>query len=242
MIKANLLVDIALTYFPGSVKSQLTYLTDILDGDPNKLNSDRFLNLQGSNLDYNEKYEIDRRNFQICKSLGEGNYGSVYEGFAESLLFPGKRTKVAIKEVKNAGEPGQCHALLCEIKILGILDMHLNLVNMLGACKSQLVYGNLWLLLEFSPHGDLNRFLSKNQEKLRISTFNNDGLEERLLIKWAYDIAKGMSYISSKNIMHGDLAARNILIGNSRILFLKHDIHIQADIGLISMIDISSES
>ena len=84
---------------------------------------------------------------------------------------------------------------------------------MLGACKSQLLYGHLWLLLEFSPHGDLKSFLSKNEEQFKMSIRNNDGLDERLIVKWAYDIAKGMDYISSKNIMHGDLAARNILIG-----------------------------
>ena len=84
---------------------------------------------------------------------------------------------------------------------------------MLGACTSQLINGNLWLLLELAPHGNLKNFLLKNEENLKRSTQENDGLEERLIIKWAYDIAKGMDYIYSKNIMHGDLAARNILIG-----------------------------
>jgi len=40
------------------------------------------------------------------------------------------------------------------------------------------------------------------------------------LIKWAAQIADGMAYISSLNIIHGDLAARNILL----------DEHLQAKI------------
>ena len=43
-------------------------------------------------------------------------------------------------------------------------------------------------------------------------------LDSRLLIQWAYNIAKGMRYLSRKHIMHGDLAARNILIGRGKFL------------------------
>ena len=42
----------------------------------------------------------------------------------------------------------------------------------------------------------------------------------RTLIQWIYDIAKGMQYLASNHIMHGDLAARNILItGNDLRLY-----------------------
>ena len=36
-----------------------------------------------------------------------------------------------------------------------------------------------------------------------------------LLLTWSYSIAVGMEYLASKKIMHGDLAARNILIGEN---------------------------
>lgn len=39
----------------------------------------------------------------------------------------------------------------------------------------------------------------------------------RLFLKWSHSIAKGMHYLSSKRIMHGDLAARNILIGDNLV-------------------------
>ena len=73
------------------------------------------------------------------------------------------------------------------------------------------------MLLEFCETGDLKNFLGNNLEVLRY-TFGQDptseGLSSRLLIRWAFDIAKGMEYLSSKRIMHGDLAARNILLSN----------------------------
>jgi len=45
---------------------------------------------------------------------------------------------------------------------------------------------------------------------------NTDELNSRLLLQWSHNIAKGMKYLSRKHIMHGDLAARNILIGRGQ--------------------------
>ena len=188
-----------------------------LSGDPTKINPDLALNQQARILPYNEKYEIDRSNFEVGQLLGSGNFGSVYEGTAIGLFNPGSKTKVAIKTVNNALDPAQIQVLLCEMKVLTNLELHLNLVNLLGSCKSELVKtGELWLLLEFSPHGDMKNFLIRHREEIMSSVSNKipvNGLNDRLFIKWAHSIAKGMEYLSSKRIMHGDLAARNILVG-----------------------------
>ena len=164
-----------------------------LSGDPDKVSPDLFLNAQATHLDYNridqEKYEIDQSKFKIGKMLGGGNYGNVCEGIAEGLFHPGHKTKVAIKTVNNTLDYTQLHALMCEMKVLAKLEIQLNLVNMLGACTSQLEEGQLWLLLEFCPHGDLKSFLCKNREKFKMSIQNQipvNGLDERLIIKWAH--------------------------------------------------------
>jgi len=191
-----------------------------LSGDPSKVSPDLFLNAQANHLDYSEKsknkFEIDRSKFETGRNLGGGSYGSVCDGIAEGLFHPGHKTKVAIKTVNNALDYTQLHALVCEMKVLAKLEMRLNLVNMLAACTSQLDEGQLWLLIEYCPHGDMKSFLCKNREKFKMSIQNQipiNGLDERLIIKWSHSIAKGMEYLSSKKIMHGDLAARNILIG-----------------------------
>jgi serine/threonine protein kinase len=72
------------------------------------------------------------------------------------------------------------------------------------------------MLLEFCPHGNLKDFLIRHRQDFYSSVINNiavNNLDERLFFKWAHDIAKGMEYLYKKKIMHGDLAARNILIG-----------------------------
>ena len=69
----------------------------------------------------------------------------------------------------------------------------------------------------------MKTFLIKNEAALLDSMMgSNDAadLNSRLLIQWAYNIAKGMRYLSRKHIMHGDLAARNILIGRGNHLLL----------------------
>ena len=179
------------------------------------INPNLSLNEQASNIPYSGKHEIDRGKFEIGQLLGTGSFGSVFEGSAEDLIQPRHKMKVAIKTVNNSLDFSQLYALLCEIKVLDMLDLHLNLVNMFGACTSQIKNGQLWLVLEYCPYGDMKSFLLKNKnilkENLKCQGLIND-LNERLLIKWAYDIAKGMEYLSFKKIMHGDLAARNILI------------------------------
>merc|ERR1712038_509918 len=91
----------------------------------------------------------------------------------------------------------------------------------MGPCTSDFANsGELWLLLEFCQYGDMKTFIIKNEAALLDGDKGNNGdtpdLNSRLLIQWAYNIAKGMRYLSRKHIMHGDLAARNILIGRGQ--------------------------
>ena len=109
--------------------------------------------------------------------------------------------------------------MICEIKVLDKLEYHLNLVNMVGACTTEFKSGKIWLLLEYCPHGDMKNFLLRNRDiisqGLHCQRVPHENLNIRLFLKWSHSICKGMEYLASKNIMHGDLAARNILITNS---------------------------
>ena len=125
---------------------------------------------------------------------------------------------MAIKTVSNTSNEDDINALVCEIKILSNLDLHCNLVNLVGACTSQLeTKGEIWLLLELCDKGDLKGFLLKHRQEFqeKLTKKGND-IDNRLLLTWSYDVAKGMEYLAGKNVMHGDLAARNVLISSEK--------------------------
>ena len=68
--------------------------------------------------------------------------------------------------------------------------------------------------------GDMKKFLIQHEHEFINNTncgdASEDDLNSRLLLQWAFHIAKGMQYLARMHIMHGDLAARNILIGTGR--------------------------
>ena len=189
-----------------------------LDGNVAMINLSMPLNDQAEHLSYGGKREIDRSKFKVGQKLGGGCFGCVYEGMVENLIGPGKKRKIAIKTVKNQLDPAQIFALMCEIKVLDKLEIHLNLVNMIGACTNEFRSGEIWLLLEYCPHGDMQNFLLRNRDiilqSLHYHRVPHEILNIRLFLNWSHSICKGMEYLASKNIMHGDLAARNILITN----------------------------
>ena len=51
-------------------------------------------------------------------------------------------------------------------------------------------------------------YLQNNIEMLSTST----------LVCWAFQIARGMEYLSSRRVLHGDLAARNVLLADNNIV------------------------
>ena len=197
-----------------------------MTGDPQFINYTLSLNEQVKILPYNSKYEIKREFFTEKEILGSGNFGYVFLGEARSLFYPKSITPVAIKTMTDVADTDSVRALLCEIKIMSQIELDVNLVNMVACCSSQFVRtGEIWLLMEFCQLGDIKNFLiehrsdlirSENRKNSRGSWTPVKKLIEpvgnRVLVQWAYDIAMGMRYLARKHIMHGDLAARNILI------------------------------
>ena len=135
-----------------------------------------------------------------------------------------------MKTIMGSGEDKVSKDFINEIKIMGYVDPHLNLVSMIGFCTEIKNDGENWLLLEFCRFGDLKQYLVDNNNAI-LRGLDNDLINPRSLIKWVYDIAKGMEYLISKKIMHGDLAARNVMLSESPMKN-GHIVAMVADFGL----------
>ena len=189
----------------------------VLNGDTSRLNPDLPMSKQMTALHYNREFDRERESFVIGHVLGEGMFGTVYVG---TDLSSDTQARIAVKQVKDMRNDGQINTIIDEMKILSNLKKHPNLVNLVGVCRTQLHLNEIFLLLELCPFGDLKKFLVDHRHQFEACINNVPGhLESEynagLLYRWSYSIAKGMEYLSSKRIMHGDLAARNILVGEN---------------------------
>ncbi|KAH0653784.1 hypothetical protein KY289_031462 [Solanum tuberosum] len=150
----------------------------------------------------------------FSRKLGEGGFGSVYEG----TLSNG--TKIAVKHLDGLGHVME--SFLTEVNIVGGIH-HVNLVKLIGFCaeKSQRL-----LIYEHMVHGSLDRWIyHKNEE---------NGLGWHTKQRIITDIAKGLAYYlhdeCSQKIIHLDIKPQNILLDknfNAKI----------SDFGLSKLID-----
>ena len=160
----------------------------------------------------NVKREINKNMFEIGEEIGRGNFGKVFKGDLNGLYHPTSKTSVAVKSITGLTREPEIDDILVEIKIMGNVNPHLNMVSMIGACTSELKeHGKAWILLEFCAYGDLKNYLIQNKEQILCGE-ENDPINNRCLIKWTHDIASGMKFLAENQVMHGDLAARNILL------------------------------
>ena len=140
-------------------------------------------------------------------------------------------TTVAIKSIDGQADGPELRDFLQEIKIMSYIKPHPFLVSMIGSCcLDEGETREMWLIIEYCPNSDLKNFLIENKKKL-LSEDDLNPINCRCLIYWAYEISKGMEYLAQNKIMHGDLAARNILLDDN-LMQPGHPIAKIADFGL----------
>ena len=148
--------------------------------------------VSGINEDYDEDDDTMTQSDDNVTSmvlggvLGRGGFGSVFRGVW-------KNTPVAVKVIGNAQEQ-----LPKEIEIGKTLN-HQNVIKIIAWAIRPRVR-ELWIVLELCVNGSLADMIKKQ---------NSPPLHR--MVKIFTEIAKGMSYIHSQGLIHGDLSANNIL-------------------------------
>ncbi|CAH3161370.1 unnamed protein product [Pocillopora meandrina] len=164
---------------------------------------------------YTRSWETPREHVTIKQIVGKGAFGQVAKATAVNLQGRAKKTLVAVKMLKENASESERKNLLSELELMKQLKPHPYVIKLLGCVtKSE----PLFVLIEYVPFGDLLGYLRKSRGLS--DTYYKDpdikpqtNLTSQQLIKFAWQIADGMSYLSSIPVIHRDLAARNVLVG-----------------------------
>ncbi|EKM54984.1 uncharacterized protein PHACADRAFT_255247 [Phanerochaete carnosa HHB-10118-sp] len=147
--------------------------------------------------------------------------------YADVRMGRYRERRVALKTMRvfsrqTPDELSKSRKTFCrEISLLHSLD-HQNICGLIGVDR-ELFGGRFCLVTEWMPHGNIIDFIEANSFVL--------GEVKQFVI----EIALALEYLHSKNVVHGDLHVRNILIDAGRHVRL-------ADFGLSDFSDASSAS
>ncbi|GJN06019.1 hypothetical protein PR202_ga23704 [Eleusine coracana subsp. coracana] len=157
--------------------------------------------------------QLEEATDQFREKLGEGGFGSVFEGkYGEE--------RIAVKRLDRAGQGKR--EFLAEVQTIGSIH-HINLVRLIGFCAEK---SHRLLVYEYMPKGSLDRWIFYRHE-------NNAPLDWSIRCKIIIDIAKGLSYLHEecmKRIAHLDVKPQNILLDENFNAKL-------SDFGLCKLID-----
>ncbi|GCB79842.1 hypothetical protein scyTo_0018818, partial [Scyliorhinus torazame] len=161
--------------------------------------------------------EISRHQLHFKEKLGEGQFGEVHLCEAASLqpdfLFnTGHRpVLVAVKMLRSDATTNARNNFLKEMKIMSRLKDP-NIIRLLGVCTRD---DPLCMVTEYMENGDLNQFLCQRELENHFTLAKNiPSVSYRSLLHMMTQVASGMRYLSSLNVVHRDLATRNCLVGN----------------------------
>ncbi|KAH7845266.1 hypothetical protein Vadar_000163 [Vaccinium darrowii] len=169
-----------------------------------------------------QEWEIDPSKLIIKSAIARGTFGTVHRGFYDGL-------DVAVK-LLDWGEEGQrTDAEIAslradftkEVVVWHKLD-HPNVTKFIGATLGtpelniQTDNGHMdmprnvcCVVVEYLPGGTLKSFLIKNRRRK---------LAFKVVIQIALDLARGLSYLHSKKIVHRDVKTENMLLDKTRTL------------------------
>ncbi|KAJ3603477.1 hypothetical protein NHX12_028223 [Muraenolepis orangiensis] len=220
-----------------SVDSSSSLHSGVMLVRPSRLSSSGSPMLSGVSeyeLPQDPRWELPRDRLVLGKPLGEGCFGQVVMGEALGLdkEKPNRTTKVAVKMLKSDATEKDLSDLISEMEMMKIIGKHKNIINLLGACTQE---GPLYVIVEYASKCNLREYLRARRPPGMEYCYNPDqvpveNMSIKDLVSCAYQVARGMEYLSSKKCIHRDLAARNVLVTEDNVMKiadfgLARDIH-----------------
>ncbi|KAK1798518.1 hypothetical protein P4O66_006816, partial [Electrophorus voltai] len=153
-----------------------------------------------------DEWEVAREKITMCRELGQGSFGMVYEGIAKGVVKDEPETRVAIKTVNESASMHERIEFLNEASVMKEFNCH-HVVRLLGVVSQ----GQPTLvIMELMTRGDLKSYLRTLRSKESTSSLPLPPLKK--MIQMAGEIADGMAYLNANKFVHRDLAARNCMV------------------------------
>uniref|UniRef100_A0A672MR32 Insulin-like growth factor 1 receptor n=1 Tax=Sinocyclocheilus grahami TaxID=75366 RepID=A0A672MR32_SINGR len=155
-----------------------------------------------------DEWEVAREKITMCRELGQGSFGMVYEGIAKGVVKDEPETRVAIKTVNESASMRERIEFLNEASVMKEFNCH-HVVRLLGVVSQ----GQPTLvIMELMTRGDLKSYLRSLRSKEGSSSQSLPPLKK--MIQMAGEIADGMAYLNANKFVHRDLAARNGMVAD----------------------------
>uniref|UniRef100_A0A672ZUG9 non-specific protein-tyrosine kinase n=1 Tax=Sphaeramia orbicularis TaxID=375764 RepID=A0A672ZUG9_9TELE len=159
-----------------------------------------------------KKCRISRDDVFLGRILGEGFFGEVHDGVYKSPT--GERIRVAVKTCKDCSADVK-DKFLSEADLMKNLN-HPHIVHLIGVIETDPV----WIVMELYEHGELGNYLVEQQYNLSTA----------MLTLYCLQICKALAYLEGLNMVHRDIAVRNVLVASPECVKL-------GDFGLSRYID-----
>nr|CDJ97249.1 Tyrosine protein kinase domain containing protein [Haemonchus contortus] len=158
---------------------------------------------QNSTYGVNNDARIKREHVTLKELIGGGQFGNVYRG---TLADPGSLPiTVAVKVCKMENEPTDTQLILQESHLMKNLR-HDNIISLIGVCMD----APMWLVMELAPLGELRQYLHSNRASLSLTS----------LFLYSLQVARALSYLHERSLVHRDIAARNVLVSTPKCVKL----------------------
>ncbi|MBN3310814.1 IGF1R factor, partial [Amia calva] len=161
-----------------------------------------------------DEWEVPREKITMCRELGQGSFGMVYEGIAKGVVKDEPETRVAIKTVNETASMRERIEFLNEASVMKEFNCH-HVVRLLGVVSQ----GQPTLvIMELMTRGDLKSYL-RSLRSTEVGPVSQSHLHIghtlpplKKMIQMAGEIADGMAYLNANKFVHRDLAARNCMV------------------------------
>ncbi|XP_052436616.1 protein-tyrosine kinase 2-beta [Carassius gibelio] len=165
--------------------------------DKESKNSDIYAEIPEDTPVPTSRFRISRNDIVLGRILGEGFFGEVHDGIYKSKT--GERVNVAVKTCKDCSADVK-EKFMSEAMIMKKLD-HPHIVRLVGIIEEDPV----WIVMELYQYGELGSYLMENKHKLT----------SVILILFSLQISKALAYLEGINMVHRDIAVRNVLVAKA---------------------------